>query len=94
MLDWFVFKEVTQSSWSARHIARHNVTLEEVREAILERPRYQHRGRNETVIVYGQTSAGRHLLVVLADEGDGMAFVITARDMNLKERRLFQRKAR
>jgi hypothetical protein len=33
-----MFKAVRDSDWSARHIAAHDVTLDEVREAILERP--------------------------------------------------------
>jgi hypothetical protein len=33
-----VFKAVRDSGWSAAHIAAHGVTLDEVREAILERP--------------------------------------------------------
>lgn len=33
-----MFKDVKESDWSADHIARHDVTLTEIREAILERP--------------------------------------------------------
>jgi len=33
-----MFKAVRDSDWSANHIAAHDVTLDEVREAILERP--------------------------------------------------------
>jgi hypothetical protein len=36
--DGGVFKAVRDSDWSADHIAAHGVTLDEVREAILERP--------------------------------------------------------
>jgi hypothetical protein len=34
----FVLKKVRDSDWSADHIAAHDVTLDEVREAILEHP--------------------------------------------------------
>jgi len=33
-----VLKKVRDSAWSAEHIAAHDVTLDEVREAVLERP--------------------------------------------------------
>ena len=46
-----------------------------------------------TTLVYGQTHAGRHLLVVAVDEG-GQAFVVTARDMTDAEKKTFRRKAR
>ena len=46
------------------------MTLDEVREAILERPYWAAPGRNDTTRVYGRTYAGRYLLVVAIDEGD------------------------
>jgi len=36
--DRVMFKTIRDSDWSADHIAAHGVTLDEVREAILERP--------------------------------------------------------
>lgn len=43
-----VFRDVKDSEWSADHIAAHDVTLDEVREAILERPYWMTPGKNET----------------------------------------------
>jgi hypothetical protein len=79
--------------WSARHIATHAVTLDEVREAILERPYWSVPRRDGTTLAYGQTYAGRCLLVVAVDE-DGQAFIVTARDMTDAEKKTFRRKAR
>lgn len=81
------------SDCSARHITAHDVTLDEVREALLERPYWSAPGRDGTTLVYGQTYAGRYLLVVALDEG-GEAFVVTARDMTDAEKKTFRRKAR
>jgi hypothetical protein len=50
------FRSVRESDWSAEHIASHGVTLDEVREAILERPYWSAPGRNGTTLVYGQTT--------------------------------------
>jgi len=88
-----VFKAVQDSEWSAGHIAAHGVTLDEVREAILERPYWAAPGREGTILVYGRTYAGRYLLVVAIDE-NGAAFIVTARDMTDAEKRTFRRKAR
>jgi hypothetical protein len=88
-----VFKAVQDSEWSASHIAAHGVTLDEVREAILERPYWAAPGREGTILAYGRTYAGRYLLVVAIDE-NGAAFIVTARDMTDAEKRTFRRKAR
>lgn len=88
-----VFKGVRDSEWSADHIAAHGVSLDEVREAVLERPHWSVPGRDGTTLIYGRTYEGRYLLVVVLDE-DGEAFVVTVRDMTDAERKTFRRKAR
>ena len=88
-----VFKAVRDSEWSAGHIAAHGVSLDEVREAILEHPYWAAPGRDGTTLVYGSTYAGRYLLVVVIPEGQE-AFVVTARDMTEAEKKTFRRKAR
>ena len=49
--------------------------------------------REGSMLIYGQTYAGRYLLVVARLDHDE-AFVITARDMTSSEKKTFQRKAR
>jgi hypothetical protein len=88
-----VFGNVKDSAWSADHIAAHDVTMDEVREAILERPYWMTPGKNETTLIYGRTYAGRYLFVV-AVEDHGEAFIVTARDMTPGEKKTFLRKAR
>ncbi|GAB3941374.1 hypothetical protein GCM10029976_060560 [Kribbella albertanoniae] len=89
-----MFLEVKDSEWSTAHIARHDVTIAEVREAILERPYYQRAGRSGSLLCYGRTYAGRFLLVVAVEDSPGTAFIITARDMTRAEKKSFQREAR
>jgi hypothetical protein len=88
------FRSVRDSDWSADHIARHGVTLDEVRQAILEHPYWAAPGRDDTTLIYGQTYTGRYLLVVAIPEKDGEAFIVTARDMTDAEKKTFRRKAR
>jgi hypothetical protein len=88
-----VFRTVRGSDWSADHIAAHGVTLDEVREAILEHPYWAVPGRDGTTVIYGRTYAGRYLLVVALAEGEE-AFIVTVRDMSAAEMKTFRRKAR
>ena len=88
-----MFKDVKDHQWSTNHIAHRDITLDDVREAVLDRPYWTTPGRDNTVVIYGRTYAGRHLLVVAVDD-NGEAFVVTARDMTEAEKKTFRRKAR
>lgn len=89
-----VFRAVRDSDWSADHLAAHGVTLEEVREVVLERPYWRTHGRADTILFYGQTHAGRCLFVVAIAQDDEEAFIVAARDMTDAEQKTFRRKAR
>jgi uncharacterized DUF497 family protein len=77
------------------HIARHEVSVAEVEEAVLEdrrgrigESRPADRDPEETVCeYYGRTEAGRYLMVALLYMGQGLAMPLTAREMTRKERR-------
>jgi len=60
---------------------------------VLAAPHIESPGRDDTVIVAGTTEAGRHLIVVAADDR-GRAFVVTARDMSTSEKRAYRRRMR
>ena len=70
------------------HIARHGVTLEEVRDVCESLPLVL-RGRRNRLTAYGRTSAGRYLLIVLDPPAGGAYYVVTARDMSRPERRRY-----
>jgi hypothetical protein len=77
---------------TALHIwSRHRVTSQEASEAA-----YGHgliiRGRAEGLYeVFGRTEAGRYLTIIVRNLGDGLAQLITARDMGRTERRRYER---
>ncbi|GAA2079559.1 class I SAM-dependent methyltransferase [Actinomadura alba] len=75
-----LFKAVRTSNWSDDHVGLHGVSVDEVREAVLERPYWSAPGQEGTTLLYGLTFAGRHLLVVVIPEGEE-ASVVAARDM-------------
>ena len=72
-------------------LARHGVTLREAEVAVYQRGLVL-RGRAENVYnVFGRTEAGRYLTIIVRYLGDGVARLITARDMSWTERRRYER---
>ena len=65
--------------------AKHGVTIEEVQEAFEDPHALITRARWETRLVYGQTEAGRYLLMVTRPEGRAVLWLVTARGMTKHE---------
>jgi len=74
---------------NVEHIVRHEVTPEEVEEVFRNRPFFR-KARKDRWIAYGSTESGRLLFVVFESVG-GTARVVTAREMDLSERRYYRR---
>jgi hypothetical protein len=73
------------------HIAEHAVRPEEAEEACLRAKAFL-RSRLGRYAAYGQTEAGRYLVVIFIPLGQGGIRVISARDMETHERRWFKRR--
>jgi hypothetical protein len=77
--------------------SKHGVTVEEVEEifkpgTIYRRgPRGKKRKGENVYKAYGQTDAGRYLFVVFIYKLDRRALIMSARDMDDKERELYQK---
>jgi uncharacterized DUF497 family protein len=74
------------------HIARHEVTPDEVEEVCFGRAfvqRAKSQGNNPIYYVLGQTEAGRYLFCVVIRFPDGRGYPVTARAMSDKERRRY-----
>jgi uncharacterized DUF497 family protein len=71
------------------HIARHNVSPEDVEEVCFGRNWAIRSGRRRKA-VFGQTSGGRYLLVIIEDRGHDEFDVVTARDMTPTERKRYR----
>ncbi len=76
--------------WNVGHIAKHRVTPEEVEEVCHAEPLVFEAKRGR-IIGVGPTVDGRVLAVVLAPEGEGVYYPITARPASKKERRLYEK---
>lgn len=81
-------RRLVWDSWNISHIARHNVTPEEVEE-VCHGPFVTLAGYAERILVLGPTSAGRMLVVVLEPVDPGVYYAVTARPASRKERRYY-----
>jgi uncharacterized protein len=73
------------------HIADHGVEPYEAEEVITNRPWLKRRGEGK-YLAYGQTDAGRFLVVVFAPKTTGRLRVVTARDMTPTEKRRYRQR--
>jgi uncharacterized DUF497 family protein len=76
---------------------KHHVTQDEVEEVFLNIPRYRfvesgHRPSEDVYSASGQTDAGRYLIVFFIHKPANIALILSARDMDPMERRLYERK--
>ncbi len=70
---------------------KHGVLFEEVWEICLSSMLSVRRGRDGRFVLFGQTEAGRYLMVVLVGGDQNRWRVVTARDMTQSERREYNR---
>jgi uncharacterized DUF497 family protein len=76
------------------HIANHAVSPEEVEEVAFENLPYIRKGKQGRRYLYGKTIGGRYLFTVYIVVGPGEAKVITSRDMDDKERKLYLKRGK
>jgi uncharacterized protein len=75
--------------------SKHQVSIDEVEQIFQGRPhfRYVSKGRHHksenVYAAYGQTEAGRYLTVFFIHKPGRLALIISARDMDSKERRAY-----
>ena len=69
--------------------SKHKLSFKEVEEACLSEAHHIRRSKEGLYKLFGQTTAGRYILVVLANLGGGVWKIVTAREMTDNERRLY-----
>ncbi len=77
--------------------AKHRVSPDEVEEVFFNAPKYRfvesgHRPGEDVYSAGGQTDGGRYLIVFFVHKIGNDALILTARDMDSKERRRHERK--
>ena len=75
---------------------KHHVLPEEVAEVLFGKPRVRfvekgYREGEDVYAAYGQTEEGRYLIVFFILKENKQALIISARDMDRKERKLYGR---
>ncbi len=76
--------------WNIAHIARHQISREEVEQACQSDHLSFESYKNRLVLI-GPTSAGRMLAVILEPvTDDDVYYVVTARSADRKERRIYR----
>ena len=96
------FIKLRWSGYRIQHIARHNITPEEVEEVIFfdkqcfiqKREKSKKYPGSNLYAVFGSTLVGRLLMILLLNTSSGYYVPITARDMNDTERIYFQKRRR
>jgi hypothetical protein len=84
--------EFRWNDWNVEHIARHAVSAEEA-EWIVNHHVAGDAGEDKYK-VWGQTAAGRYLQVVFVLDPDDAVYVIHARELTDREKRVFRRRKR
>lgn len=84
-------EELVWDDWNIEHIKKHDVSVNEVEETcsllIKTYKSYQKR-----LIVLGKTKNNRLITMVLMKKSKGSYYVVTARDMSRRERKLINEK--
>jgi Uncharacterized protein conserved in bacteria len=76
---------------------KHQVSQEEVEEVFFNHPRFRfvesgYQKGDDVYSASGQTEGGRYLIVFFIYKSSNSALVLSARDMDRKERRRYERK--
>lgn len=84
--NWTVvlIRRLTWDPWNVAHVARHGVSPDEVEQVCQGTPS-TYTSYMDRLLLIGPTESGRLLAVVLAPEGEGACYVITARPASRKE---------
>ena len=86
-----LIKNLIWDDWNIEHIAKHNVTPDEIGE-VCKGKHFSKIGKQGTYSIIGQTQAGRYLTIILSPKGAGNFYTVTARDSDIRERRKFKKR--
>ena len=76
---------------------KHQVSQDEVEEIFFNRPHYRfvewgHQKGEDVYSASGQTEAGRYLIIFFIHKSSNTSLILSARDMDRKERKRYERK--
>ncbi len=92
-VEGFIWLEwVVEKLW-----VKHHVTVDEVEEVFEDRPKFLRKEKGRVIgedlyNALGQTNSGRYLSIFFISKIDKRALIISARDMDRKERNRYAKK--
>lgn len=75
--------------WNKNHIKKHNVTIKEIEEVYRSRV-VEENSYSDRKLILGKTKQDRLLTVIIAFTKQKELYVVSARDMSKKERRIYE----
>lgn len=76
--------------WNAEHTAKHGVDQEEIEDVCFSK-HFQIKSGKLKLAVWGQSSVGRYLIIILGIRGYGDFYPISARDMEEREKKFYKK---
>ncbi len=78
-------------------IVKHNITQDEVEEVFFNSPKFRfvekgHRKGDNVYSALGQSDSGRYIIVMFIYKSKKLALILSARDMDKRERKRYERK--
>ncbi len=78
-------------------IVKHNITQDEAEEVFFNRPKFRfvekgHRKGENVYSALGQSDSGRYVIVLFIYKNKNLALILSARDMDKKERKRYEKK--
>ncbi len=78
-------------------IVKHNINQDDVEEVFFNRPQFRfvekgHRKGEDVYSALGQSDSGRYIIVIFIYKYKNLALILSARDMDKKERKQYERK--
>jgi uncharacterized DUF497 family protein len=93
MIQWTIWKD----QFVEKIQQKHGVSIEEVEEVLASKAHFRkaEKGRirgEDVYVAYGQTTAGRYIVVIFIFKKPDCALPVSARDMSHSERRYYEKK--
>lgn len=88
-----LIKELIWDNWNENHIGKKGISKQNVCDVCVNEdyPPLIERSRKGTLAIWGRTSSGKYLLIILAPRSKGSYYPVTARPMEDRERRRYQK---
>lgn len=84
-------KKLVWNEWNQDHIKKHKVTVEEVEEAYKSKT-VKSESYLKREMIFGETNKRRFLIIIISYAKQKNPYVVSARDMSKKERKIYDQK--